>query len=194
MAQHLHQNALLGNLRSQLAVVEQGGKPHVARTLHPSCSLILGAIDHFQTIIDLYGYLTGDRLCHTLLSAMGKAIRVSDHLISVESNVFLVVLKNTSLVGAATVAERLHTFVQKERLSCEHAEFCCTLSLGVATVHPHDSPDTLTNRLSQTFSLAVQAGGGQIKTEKDLASLQPSSEMVRCHPQKTTNPEENDTQ
>jgi PleD family two-component response regulator len=85
------------------------------------------------------------------------------------------VLKDTSLAGATAVAERLHTFVQKERLSYEHVEFCCTLSLGVATVRPHDSPDTLTNRLSQIFSLAVQSGGDQIKTEKDLASLQPSS-------------------
>jgi diguanylate cyclase (GGDEF)-like protein len=176
MSQHLEQNVLLGNLQRQLAFVDQDGKQYVARMLHPSCcSLVLGAIDQFQTIIDLYGYLAGDWLCHTLLSAMRKALRVSDHLISVEKNVFLIVLKNTSLAGATTAAERLHTFVQKERLSYENAEFCCTLSLGVVTVHPHDSPDTLTNRLSQTFSLAVQSGGNQIKTEKDFASLLLSS-------------------
>jgi diguanylate cyclase (GGDEF)-like protein len=176
MSQHLYQDVLLGNLQRQLAFVDQDRKQYAARTLRPSCcSLVLGALDQFQTVIDLYGHLAGDWLCHTLLSAIRKALRVSDRLISIEKNVFLIVLKNTSLVGATTAAERLHTFARKERLSYENAEFCCTLSLGVVTIHPHDSPHILTNRLSQTFSLAVQSGGNQVKTEKDLASLLSSS-------------------
>jgi diguanylate cyclase (GGDEF)-like protein len=169
---------LPGSWQDRLALSTQGQTPQAPLQRRLSCSLILFAIDPPRSN-DGDVQPVGDRLRQSLLAAVRQALRAADCLAPYEGGTYVIVLPNTSLAGALIVAERLHALVHQTRFSVEGLSI--TLSLGVATVHPQDSLETLMGRSSQALEAAMRQGGNQIQTERGISAeigpAQPSHEM-----------------
>lgn len=111
-------------------------------------SLILCDIDYFKAYNDHYGHQAGDNclrlVARTLLRA---AKRPGDLVARYGGEEFVIVLPNTDLKGAETVAEDIRFLVRSRRIDHKKSDIdkIVTLSLGVTSCIPR--PDSSTNDL-----------------------------------------------
>lgn len=110
-------------------------------------AVILCDIDNFKAYNDTYGHQQGDECLRSIAHAMQETVKRREDLVArYGGEEFVIVLPNTDLKGAQTIAEELRLVVASLNLRHESsltAPFV-TISLGVAV-----------NRSSQEFSSAL---------------------------------------
>jgi diguanylate cyclase (GGDEF)-like protein/PAS domain S-box-containing protein len=100
-------------------------------------SLCLFDADHFKQVNDHYGHVTGDHVLTAIAQAATSALRVSDILGRLGGEEFAVLLPDTELTGALTVAERVRAAVEARQVPSEPNDqgareaIRSTVSLGV---------------------------------------------------------------
>jgi diguanylate cyclase (GGDEF)-like protein len=105
-------------------------------------SLVLADIDHFKTINDLYGHMTGDQALRYVADILTSSIRSYDLCGRWGGEEFLIVMPDTALDEAVRAAERLRAAIADARLPLPKAEFLSvTVSLGVTEIQPRDVSD-----------------------------------------------------
>lgn len=95
-------------------------------------ALILMDVDHFKTINDTYGHLTGDEVLRSLSIAVKAAVRETDFLARYGGEEFAVLLPKTHLAGALTVADRMTQALKTVRAGKE-GSVRVTASFGVSS-------------------------------------------------------------
>jgi diguanylate cyclase (GGDEF)-like protein len=126
-------------------------------------SVILLDIDHFKKINDAYGHDKGDAVLRSVATCLQHSVRSSDMVFRYGGEEFVVLLSNTSAGGAFHLAERIRQALEK--LSCNADEgfsLRVTASLGVATLAPNESKETLLKRADQAMYRAKQLGRNQV--------------------------------
>jgi len=102
-------------------------------------SLIILDIDHFKLINDTYGHPTGDRVLAYVAQFLDQALRKEDVVARIGGEEFALLLPETPLQNAATLAERLR---QQMRHRAEHCGWkegeLPTVSMGVASITEDD--------------------------------------------------------
>ncbi|AQZ94545.1 diguanylate cyclase [Halopseudomonas phragmitis] len=95
-------------------------------------SLVMFDIDNFKPINDNHGHQTGDEVIREAARVIREHARETDYAGRYGGEEFVLLLPDTSLQGAAQLAERLRQAM--ERLIVEHLEqrVSFTISLGVA--------------------------------------------------------------
>ena len=73
-------------------------------------SVILFDIDNFKYVNDTYGHFIGDQVLKTIAIRCAEQLRGIDLLARFGGDEFSVLLSETDLEGAKTVADRLQTF------------------------------------------------------------------------------------
>ncbi|MCS7488781.1 diguanylate cyclase, partial [Marinomonas sp. BSi20414] len=91
-------------------------------------SLILLDVDHFKKINDSYGHDVGDNVLKLLVTTLRKRLRETDVLCRVGGEEFAILLKDTRLADAATLAEQLRKSIAT--LKIDHIPHF-TISSGV---------------------------------------------------------------
>lgn len=102
------------------------------RELRP-IALIIFDIDHFKLVNDEWGHAVGDRVLVDVARTCAESVRQSDFMGRIGGEEFAVVLPNTSLEEATSLAERLR--IRVEELTCETDRGIAIdprISLGVA--------------------------------------------------------------
>ena len=126
-------------------------------------SLILCDIDCFKLYNDTHGHLAGDDVLKTVAQTIEQTVEGPAHLVArYGGEEFAVILANTELKGAYTIAQRIRDNIVQ--LNLPHASSpvhtVVTASLGVSAIVP--SPETLPNVLirqaDQALYSAKQAG------------------------------------
>ena len=123
--------------------------------------MLLFDVDHFKRVNDTHGHDAGDDVLRELAARTIKSIRSVDLGVRLGGEEFLVVMPETDLANAATVAERLRTGVARDlftvRSSCE--KLAVTISVGVAAVIAGaDDRDRLLKRADDALYCAKSAG------------------------------------
>jgi len=95
-------------------------------------SVILLDIDHFKRINDSYGHAFGDKALRATAGVLKRSIRSQDVAARWGGEEFIVLLPETDIVEAATIAERLRATIAGSVLMLEGVEITVTASLGVA--------------------------------------------------------------
>jgi diguanylate cyclase (GGDEF)-like protein len=108
-------------------------------------------IDHFKKINDTYGHQAGDFVLKTLAGVFTRNIRVSDLVIRLGGEEFLLVFNGASAVDAYQIMEKLRTNVETMRLQYGAFDFKVTFSAGVASF-PSDKVSDLPNLIHQADS------------------------------------------
>ncbi len=95
-------------------------------------SVVMFDIDHFKGINDNYGHLAGDYVLKELATLVKSRLRPDDIVGRYGGEEFCALLPETSLEGAASIAEDLRRRVQERRFVFEGESIPITVSLGCA--------------------------------------------------------------
>ncbi|MDR3624205.1 MAG: diguanylate cyclase [Chlamydiales bacterium] len=99
-------------------------------------SLLMIDIDHFKEVNDLYGHLVGDEVLVQLAELILKTQRSYDLSIRFGGEEFAILLPNTSLNQASTVAEKIRLNVSKTPFITTKGIIHISISAGVAMLAP----------------------------------------------------------
>jgi diguanylate cyclase (GGDEF)-like protein/PAS domain S-box-containing protein len=102
-------------------------------------SLVMIDIDHFKRINDQFGHAEGDAMLKHFAQLMRNTLRVIDTPGRLGGEEFAIILPGTGPAGARTFAERLCAAVANTPMMRDGKTLSATLSIGVATMDPHDS-------------------------------------------------------
>lgn len=138
-------------------------------------SLILFDMDRFKQVNDTYGHQAGDEVLRTMVARVKPILRDPDTFARFGGDEFALILPNTSLHGAVTVAERLRVIGSSSPFFYEGHELQISLSIGVAVAHAEDSLETVLERADRALYLAKKRGRNQVCSEEELPSSQPSA-------------------
>jgi diguanylate cyclase (GGDEF)-like protein/PAS domain S-box-containing protein len=135
------------------------------RSRHALSFLFLD-IDHFKQINDRFGHKIGDLVLSTLSDVCRGALRPSDIFARYGGEEFLVMLPETDIVQATTVAQRLLTQVRKTVFTLDPAVQGLTVSAGISAIR--DADDTLEfllERVDRALYRAKERGRDRIEIE-----------------------------
>lgn len=124
-------------------------------------SLMILDIDHFKSINDTYGHLVGDKVLTGIARQLFKQMRGNDYLSRFGGEEFAILLLDTPITGAFTVAENLRKSI--ERLRLKHTKTGeqfgkVTISIGIASFRAEESADALIQRCDKALYRAKSLG------------------------------------
>jgi diguanylate cyclase (GGDEF)-like protein/PAS domain S-box-containing protein len=101
-------------------------------------SLVMVDVDHFKAYNDLYGHVAGDLCLQRAASVFTDSVlRPSDVVARYGGEEFALVLPDTDMAGAETVAQRIQQGMQELNIAHQEGEGGrVTVSMGLATVNP----------------------------------------------------------
>ncbi|MBV9347803.1 MAG: diguanylate cyclase [Pseudolabrys sp.] len=141
-----------------------------ARAKNEALSLVMSDIDHFKAFNDNYGHLTGDQVLRLVAQAVKQNVKGQDTAARYGGEEFAIVLPNTVLRSAITVADHIRRAVMtKELMKRSTGEHLgrVTISLGVATLHKGDTAQSLIERTDACLYAAKRHGRNRVICETD---------------------------
>jgi diguanylate cyclase len=141
-----------------------------ARAKNEALSLMLTDIDHFKNFNDSFGHLTGDQVLRLVAMALKQNVKGQDTTARYGGEEFAVILPNTVLRSAITVADHIRRAVMtKELMKRSTGEHLgrVTISIGVATLHSTDTPQSLIERADGYLYAAKRHGRNRVMSETD---------------------------
>jgi diguanylate cyclase (GGDEF)-like protein len=131
------------------------------KRLKMNVSCIMIDIDHFKTVNDSYGHLTGDQVLKVLSTRMRDIVRAYDIIGRYGGEEFLIIMPDTGLEDARGLAERIRMSVKEETVG----NVAVTLSLGVVCVQESDrSVDDIIRRADENLYKAKKSGRDRISS------------------------------
>jgi diguanylate cyclase (GGDEF)-like protein len=97
-------------------------------------SLVMFDIDHFKSVNDQYGHLTGDHVLKEIARRLNQRIRREELLARYGGEEFAAVLPETGRAGALEFGEQIRQIVAREPFEFEGDRLPVTISVGVATL------------------------------------------------------------
>lgn len=147
-------------------VMEQRLKGEVDRAnrYDHSLSVFMLDIDYFKQINDTHGHSAGDSVLQAFASILEKTTRKTDYLARYGGEEFVVILPETSLETACTLAERLRDEIASQTISIdEHTSLTVTASIGIASFPEHtESPQELLGIADKAMYQAKQGGRNRV--------------------------------
>lgn len=95
-------------------------------------------LDFFKQVNDSHGHQAGDKVLKTLADILARSVRTSDIAVRYGGEEFLIVLVDTPVEGALTVAEKIRAEVEGTRIPLPGGMLRKTLSIGIA-IYPQDA-------------------------------------------------------
>jgi len=141
-----------------------------ARGKNEHLSLVMTDVDHFKRFNDTYGHLTGDQVLRLVAISVKQNVKGQDIAARYGGEEFAVVLPNTILRSAATLAEQIrHAVMTKDLMKRSTGESLgrVTISLGVAALRPDDTPQSLIERADNCLYAAKRSGRNRVISESD---------------------------
>jgi diguanylate cyclase len=141
-----------------------------AREKSEPLSLMMTDIDHFKNFNDSFGHLTGDQVLRLVAMSVKQNVKGQDTAARYGGEEFAIVLPNTVLRSAITVADHIRRAVMtKELMKRSTGEHLgrVTISIGVATLQPGDTPQMLIERTDTCLYAAKRHGRNRVMCETD---------------------------
>jgi len=133
-----------------------------ARRTGTPCSIALIDLDWFKRINDAYGHPTGDEVLRTFAITTFANIRGIDKFGRYGGEEFLLVLPETPSDGAAQILDRLRLIIADLDWSAFSPGMRVTISAGITTLQPDETPDTFLARADGALYSAKARGRNQI--------------------------------
>ena len=132
-------------------------------------ALVMLDVDNLKGYNDRNGHLRGSYLLREMASLLAHQVRSFDLIAKYGGDEFTLILPQTGVEGAMTVAERMRRAVEEHAFPLEDPGGI-TISSGVATF-PRDAEDgqTLIRAADQALYVAKRRGRNQVLTYRDVA-------------------------
>ncbi|QCK87630.1 GGDEF domain-containing protein [Phreatobacter aquaticus] len=148
-------------ISKSLALANKSGTP---------MALLISDIDHFKKFNDTFGHLTGDQVLRLVALSVKQNVKGQDLACRYGGEEFAIILPDTTLRAAVTVAEHIRRAVMtKELIKRSTSENLgrITVSLGVAAFRPGDTVATLYERADRCLYAAKRNGRNRVICETD---------------------------
>jgi diguanylate cyclase len=158
----------LGNRKYFDRMIEQSVQHALAQ--HEPLSLLMFDIDHFKSFNDSYGHLTGDQVLRLVGMSLKQTIKGKDITARYGGEEFAVILPNTALRQALTVADHIRRAVMAKELKKKSTGEILgrvTLSVGVSMLNPDDDTHSLIERADTCLYAAKRNGRNRVICELD---------------------------
>ncbi len=155
----------LTRLKNRRAFFENGTQQiSMARRYGTDLSIIVADVDYFKKVNDTYGHKAGDDALVAVARILTEMTRTEDTVARIGGEEFAVLLPDTNRLGAAVLAERIRSAIERERLILSERVVPITLSIGVASFATElvDSVDQLLSITDQRLYLAKKNGRNRI--------------------------------
>jgi diguanylate cyclase len=133
-----------------------------AGRLNTSCAIALIDLDWFKRVNDHYGHPTGDEVLRTFAITVFANIRHIDKFGRYGGEEFLLVLPDTPDEDAVRTLDRLRAIIADLDWSAFSPGMQVTISAGVTTLRPGESPDTFLARADSALYAAKEQGRNRI--------------------------------
>ena len=153
-----NRRAITASAKAELARIERCGT---------RMSVVLLDVDHFKQINDTHGHHVGDQALCLVASTVLQHVRPYDVVGRWGGEEFLVLLPNTELGVAVSIAERVRTRIHTTSLALENGQHIqLSASFGVANAEPTDNEtlDSLLQRADQALYRAKAGGRNRVCT------------------------------
>ena len=160
----------LTRLNNRRAFFDNGARHiAVARRYGTDLSIIIADLDHFKRINDNYGHQAGDEALIAVAQILLQLTRAEDTVARLGGEEFALLLPDTNRLGAAVLAERVRTAVERARPTVADQPVELTLSIGVASyaVEGSETLDQLLYVADQRMYLAKRLGRNRICVNND---------------------------
>jgi diguanylate cyclase len=154
---------------------------HAALANGEPLSLLMFDIDHFKSFNDSYGHLTGDQVLRLVGLSLKQTIKGQDITARYGGEEFAVVLPNTALRQALTVADHIRRAVMSKELKKKSTGEILgrvTISVGVSMLKPDDDTDSLIERADACLYAAKRNGRNRVICEADPEYVAESRSQV----------------
>jgi diguanylate cyclase (GGDEF)-like protein len=132
-------------------------------------------VDHFKSINDMHGHISGDAALRRLVETAREELRGNDLLARMGGDEFVALLPNTDVLGALTIAERLRSRTVGLTIECEGHRFSIAISVGIAGFSTgEETIDSTLARADQALYRAKTEGRNRVSL-----AAQPASKQVR---------------
>jgi diguanylate cyclase len=138
-------------------------------------------IDHFKSFNDTYGHLTGDQVLRLVGMSLRHSIKGQDITARYGGEEFVVVLPETALRQAISVAENIRRSVMAKELKKKSTGEILgrvTISAGVATLRDTDDVHLLIERADTCLYAAKRSGRNRVVCETDPEYLADAEAQV----------------
>ncbi len=137
------------------------------------CALVID-IDHFKKFNDKHGHIVGDEVLKFVAKNIRKNVRGKDVVARIGGEEFAVILPETPLLGAATVAENIRASIARLRLErkgkTEKLEMI-TVSIGAAQYRQGEPLKDFVNRADLALYSAKNTGRNRVAAESMVSAL-----------------------
>jgi diguanylate cyclase len=144
-----------------------------ARAKGTTMSLVMGDIDHFKSVNDVFGHLVGDEILRVFASVLAENVRSSDTVARYGGEEFAIILPMTELGGATQLTERMRSqFEAKELVISNSGQQIGTMtaSFGIAQLGEDDDAETLIRRADAKLYEAKCAGRNRVAVDGVIAA------------------------
>lgn len=159
----LSRTAIIDRLQREAEIAHAQGTP---------LSVVFFDIDHFKRINDEHGHLVGDQSLRLVATRTRGKLRKHDSLGRYGGDEMLVILPDTVLDDALTVAEHLRAAVNNRPLTIDGRVIEASLSLGVAQLGAGETFERLLERVDTALYSSKSAGRDRVTSD-----LFPQQEM-----------------
>jgi len=124
-------------------------------------SLLMCDIDHFKKFNDKWGHQTGDQVLRLVASCLSENVKGRDTAARYGGEEFAVIVPNTVLGDAVTLANQIRAAVESKKLvkkSSGDILGTITISIGVAQLQPGEATADFINRADACLYAAKDAG------------------------------------
>lgn len=138
-------------------------------------ALLITDIDHFKKFNDTYGHQTGDQVLRLVALAVKQNVKGRDIPCRYGGEEFAIILPNTQLHQAVTVAEHIRKAVMtKELIKRSTGENLgqVSISIGAAAYRSGEGADALIERTDRCLYAAKRAGRNRVICETDPEAVQ----------------------
>ena len=155
----------IANRRFLDQILKQEFRRH--RRSQKTLGIIMIDIDFFKSYNDYYGHLPGDDILRLCAKKMSELVcRAGDLVARYGGEEFCVILPDTDLKGAESIAEVLRTGIEGLAIARDDLKNWkhLTISLGVSSIKPdqNDTVEKLLNAADQALFQAKQSGRNQV--------------------------------
>ena len=149
--------------------------PRSQRYNHPLTVLMVD-LDHFKQVNDTFGHAGGDEVLKQFVTTVRECLRGPDVLGRIGGEEFALMLPETDLAGALSLAERIRADVQSMNIRWDKRTISVTTSIGIAQLRDNDTDiHDVMARADKALYIAKAKGRNRVITSNGVVSLSPDS-------------------